>query len=733
MCFGCRSGNDRREATRAMSDSQLVEVTRLQKRLERERTARLEAEGVAEKTLSELYKKERAVNLLQAVAVAANEASTVGDAMQVALDQVCGYTGWPVGHVYVLAEDSSNALVPTTLWHLESSERFGTFRRVSEATPFTSGIGLPGRVLAGGKPASIINVTKDSNFPLPKVATDIGVRAGFAFPVLVGKEVVAVLEFFSDQAVVPDEPLLELMAHLGTQLGRVVERKRAEEEIREAKEAAEVANRAKSTFLASMSHELRTPLNAILGYSELLREDAEERGYTDFVPDLEKIRAAGQHLLALINDVLDLSKIEAGKLELYLETFDIKQVVEEVVATVRPLVRRNRNQLELRWADGLGEMHADKMRLRQVLLNLLSNAAKFTEDGAVTLAVAREGAGNGEAIVFRVHDTGIGITPEQQQRLFQTFTQADGATAGRYGGTGLGLAISRKFCQMMRGDIAVASKPGKGSTFTIRLPARPQTVELPEVPEPPGMAGTVLAIDDDPAARDLLARLLRKEGFWVVQASSGEAGLRLARELKPDVITLDVLMPGMDGWAVLTTLKGDRALADIPVVMLSIVDERNLGFTLGAAGYLTKPIDRARLVTVVKRYAHRKSPAALVVEDKPATRRQLRRMLETEGWIVVEAENGKVGLDQVAQRVPDLVLLDLMMPEVDGFEFLDAFRQREDCQRVPVVVITAKELTPDDRRRLNGAVQQIMEKGTHTREALLAEIRELVVGHSRSC
>jgi CheY-like chemotaxis protein len=189
----------------------------------------------------------------------------------------------------------------------------------------------------------------------------------------------------------------------------------------------------------------------------------------------------------------------------------------------------------------------------------------------------------------------------------------------------------------------------------------------------------------------------------------------------------------MDGWAVLTTLKGDRALADIPVVMLSIVDERNLGFTLGAAGYLTKPIDRARLVTVVKRYAYRKSPAALVVEDKPATRRQLRRMLETEGWIVVEAENGKVGLDQVAQRVPDLVLLDLMMPEVDGFEFLDAFRQREDCQRVPVVVITAKELTPDDRRRLNGAVQQIMEKGTHTREALLAEIRELVVGHSRSC
>ncbi len=507
-------------------------------------------------------------------------------------------------------------------------------------------------------------------------------------------------------------------------------------ELLRARREAEAANAAKSQFLASMSHELRTPLNAILGYSEMLQEDAEERGYSDLTPDLEKIQAAGRHLLTLINEVLDLSKIEAGKMELYLETVEVPRVVEEVATTVRPLMERKANRLEVRRGPGLGTMHTDVTRLRQVLLNLLSNAAKFTEQGTVTLAVERMEDGASPSMVFRVSDTGIGMTREQLGRVFEAFTQADASTASKYGGTGLGLALSRKFCQLMGGDISVASEPGKGSTFTVRLPVvvgAPTSEAVASAVGPVDQAvgaGTVLVIDDDAAARDLLKRFLEREGFHTVEAATGESGLRLAREVKPDVITLDVLMPGMDGWAVLTALKADPQLAEIPVIMLSIVDEKNLGFTLGASEYLTKPIDRERLAAVIRKYAQGTSPAALVVEDDKGTRKLLRRALEKEGWTVVEAENGRVALDRLASGSPDLVILDLMMPEMDGFEFLEALRQQAAWREVPVVVVTAKELTEDDRRRLNGGVARIVAKGPRTRDAFLAEVRELIAAHA---
>jgi len=498
-------------------------------------------------------------------------------------------------------------------------------------------------------------------------------------------------------------------------------------ELLRARHDAEQANNAKSQFLASMSHELRTPLNAIIGYSEMLQEDATDRGDVTSVPDLQKIHSAGKHLLALINDVLDLSKIEAGKMELFLESFEVAPLVDQVATTVRPLVEKNANRLTVQCAADLGAMHSDATRLRQVLLNLLSNASKFTDHGQITLDVARDGGD----VVFQVRDTGIGMTPEQLSRLFEAFTQAEASTAAKYGGTGLGLAISRRFCQLMGGDVAVESAAGKGSVFTVRLPASgpaPASDAADGTRTRSGAAGgTVLVIDDDAAARDLVSRFLEKQGLAVEVAVDGRAGLQAARERRPDVITLDVVMPGLDGWSVLTALKSDPATADIPVVMLSMVDERNLGIALGAAEYLTKPIERDQLLRVLRRYGR---PGAarrvLVVEDDALTRTALGRAMQGEGWEVALAEHGRAGLERMAESVPDLILLDPMMPEMNGFEFLEALRGHDAWRSVPVVVITAKDLTDAERRRLNGGVQRVVAKGGQGFEALAAAVREHV-------
>ncbi|MGK2934803.1 MAG: hybrid sensor histidine kinase/response regulator [Gemmatimonadaceae bacterium] len=529
----------------------------------------------------------------------------------------------------------------------------------------------------------------------------------------------------------------------------VTERRRAEEEVAKAKEASETANKTKSLFLANMSHELRTPLNAILGYSEMLQEEAVERELVEFGADLEKINSAGKHLLTLINDILDLSKIEAGKMELFLESFDVAGMVNEVACTFQPMVETNANTLHVELAPDIGAMHADQIKVRQALFNLLSNAVKFTQNGSITLEAGRERMDGEDWVVFRITDTGIGLSADQIVKLFQDFTQADASTTRKFGGTGLGLALTRRFCQMMGGDVTVHSTPGEGCVFTIKLPAHVSDA-LPELASAqsdvvPGNASCrvddngvpltsgatcILVIDDDLTQRELMKKFLTNEGFNVRAAGSGEEGLRLARQFKPVAITLDVMMPGMDGWSVLTSLKSDVALRDIPVIMVTMVDDPDRGFTLGAADYATKPIDRRRLAQILRKHTCDTPPCpVLLVEDDPSTRALTRKMLEKEGWKVSEAANGREALESMERERPRLILLDLMMPEMDGFEFAARVRRHPEWRSIPIVVLTAMDLTNDDRQRLNGYVESIIRKAGDSRESLLNQVRDLLDDH----
>lgn len=619
------------------------------------------------------------VHLLQNVLIAANKANSVEEALKRCIDEVCAYTGWPIGHAFLLDDSDSGQLISSNIWQMKNPRRFKALREATKVSTFRSGQGMPGRVLNTGNPEWIEDVRNEKGFQRAQMTNNFGIAAAMAFPVKLDDRVIAVLEFFSVEPTRPTKETLEIMTHIGAQVGSVAERKHAEmalresevrtaraygiiddaiesvsegfalfdsddrlflcnsryrdllypgmqdivtpgrtfeeilrnatergmireakddpekwiaerlerhrkpggphtqqrssgfwllisehqtndggtvatysditelklreEELAKAHEKAMEASQAKSDFLANMSHELRTPLNATIGYSELLLEEAEDRGHDMYIPDLKKIQSAGKHLLSLINDVLDLSKIEAGMIEIFLETFDVRQLIDEVSHTITPLARTNNNRFVLDCAGEFASIHSDMTRIRQMLFNLISNACKFTENGTITLEARREIGAQGGEIVISVCDEGIGMTPEQVGKVFDAFTQADASTTRNYGGTGLGLAITKNFCEMLGGSIECTSKLGKGSTFTLRLPEdaeRGRNQTGGSGPEFASVEGgcLILVIDDDPAARDMLSRYLGKEGYRVATASNGPEGLERARELRPDAITL---------------------------------------------------------------------------------------------------------------------------------------------------------------------------------------------------
>ncbi len=504
------------------------------------------------------------------------------------------------------------------------------------------------------------------------------------------------------------------------------ERLRTEEALQAAIEQAELSNRSKSQFLANMSHELRTPLNAIIGYSEMLQEEAEDLAQTNYLPDLKKIHNAGKHLLALINDILDLSKIEAGKMDLYLETFNINDMINDVATTIQPLIDKNRNHFEIHCIDDLGTMHADLTKVRQNLFNLLSNASKFTKSGNIALYVTRETAGGNDWVVFRVCDSGIGMGIEQQKKIFSAFTQADASTTRQFGGTGLGLTITKKFCEMMGGDIQVESQEGVGSTFIIRLPATvvEEILDDDEIAPRRIYQGRILIVDRDTHLRDNLKRALVEQGYEVYVATDAKQALKLTYKTYPNFVILDSEIP--EGWSILVNFKTNTDLQHIPVIVATQQDHQVRANSLGAVAYLKKPFAMTTLLALLQIHRTQKHWSCLIIEDDIYSRTALVRLLERANWFVFEAHNGQMGLRFIRQHRPDLILLDLNLPEMNGFEFIRQLRAKSQWHSIPIIIITARDLSSTEQKRLHGEVESILFKGTYTREQLLDTIDGLV-------
>jgi signal transduction histidine kinase/CheY-like chemotaxis protein len=616
-------------------------------------------------------------------------------------------------------------------YRLAASYNFSKdFREWMETQSIAPGRGtLVGRTASEGRIIHIPDVLADPEYVWTESIKRGNHRTMLGVPLLREETPIGVI-CLQRKAVQPfTERQIELVTTFADQAAIAIENVRLFDEIQEKSRQLEMASQHKSQFLSSMSHELRTPLNAIIGLTEMMVANAARFGTEKAQEPLRRVHSAGSHLLSLINQVLDLSKIEAGKLELSPESVSLAPLVDEVIGTARQLADQNKNRLIVNGQDALGTLTVDPMRLRQILLNLLSNACKFTKGGEVILSYRTVVDGR-RWVEFAVSDTGIGMTLDQQTRLFQEFTQGDASTARQYGGTGLGLAITQKLAQMMGGDVMVASEQGRGSVFTVRLPADADA----SVDDPVGlrdnelpMGGRILVIDDDVVARDLIGDNLRTAGFSVVTAAGGLEGLRLAKELRPTAITLDVMMPDLDGWSVLAALRQDAELAEIPVIMVTIMDERRRAAELGAAGYLTKPIDRHTLQRMIGRFQAPARPTRiLVVEDDALQRARVREWLKGQQWIVQEAANGREALASLQAAKPDLVLLDLMMPEMDGFAVVAALQKEEDWRGIPVIVITSLDLDAKDRERLNSGVQSVLVKDTFYPADLIDRIRRLV-------
>ena len=515
---------------------------------------------------------------------------------------------------------------------------------------------------------------------------------------------------------------------------------------------AEDANKAKSQFLANMSHELRTPLNAIIGYSELMEDDLLDAGHKELIPDLHKINDAGLHLLSLINDILDLSKVEAGKMEVFLETFSVNEVISNIVDTIEPLILKNNNNFTVDLPDFDISMTSDITKLKQNMLNLLSNASKFTKQGNVTLKINQCLDDKGiECLDFSIIDSGIGMTSEQITNLFQPFSQADISTTRKYGGTGLGLTITQKFCTMLGGNISVSSIEGEGSTFTMRLPVsadkravdaekrttqhlRTNTINpeklrfdlenrRPEENEKRRKVSTILVVDDDTAVLDILNSILAKDGFNVVTANNGEKGVQLAKELTPDAIILDVIMPGFGGWDVLVHLRTDPISASIPIIMMSFEDEKAAAAANGVPFFMHKPLDKELVLRNVKTCVRKHAAASvLIIEDQLEVRRLYRNIFEEQGWRVYEAGDVDMGITLAKLQRPKLIITDIGLPGKSGVELILKIREENETAHIPIIVASSIDINDPSLNEIKESIVGFFQKGSYSIEKLVSQV-----------
>jgi signal transduction histidine kinase/CheY-like chemotaxis protein len=526
------------------------------------------------------------------------------------------------------------------------------------------------------------------------------------------------------------ELMLVAFSRMSDEVGGLIDARTGEMET--ARDEARDASDQKTKFFANMSHELRTPLNAILGYGEMLYEDCEDLGYDDLLPDLKKITSSGSHLLSLINNILDLSKIEAGKMELFITSFEIENMVETIKNISEPLAAKNDNGFVVNFDGAMGSMSQDETKLRQCLTNFLSNGFKFTKNGTVTLDVKARSVEGVEFIDFAVIDTGAGMSADGVAKVFEEYTQAERSTSANHGGTGLGLPISKKFAEMMGGDVVLTSEEGVGSVFTLSVPRECAEYNEDDVDSNvinlDADDNLVVLVDDDVAMHDLIKRTISKLSLTLIGATNSEKGMELIREVKPKLILLDVLMPGRDGWSLLKECKTDKELKDIPVIMISQLNQSNLAASLGANDYLTKPIDRSHFVNTVQRLlgTGAKNQKVLVIDDDKDVRELLSRLLKDAGYRPIDARDGKEGLERTKDE-PALIILDLEMPRMDGFEFLDNYiKDVPEEKRAPVLVFSGKDLTDVQEDLLKERVVGLVKKDDVSMDNLSKMIQGIV-------